>query len=258
MNHSRFAPVILSFIYAIWLIAANQVHALEFQCELPGDVRYIRVDIPGKEKLCEVSVKYEYNGENKVLWHAQNDTSFCTARAYELRDKYINSWDYKCTNWPDRDGIDKLSPSQRTILDQQLKSLIERGRSGDTPYRVTAVKALASSTQENTQSLLAFQYFMDNKTDYTEVIVDDGDSWKLMASIDNLAAQIESDAPLGSALIHAINDTGSLEIHTTVKDGPQHECIGSQVLRVTPDGDVTAKTSHIYVCHEALAERQDK
>lgn len=242
-------------ISSVLVALPDRISALEFQCELPGDIRYLKVDIPGKENLCEVSVKYEYNGESKVMWYAQNDSTFCTARAYELRDKYEDTWKYTCSTRPDRDGIDKLSPSQRSILDRQLKALIERGQNSDTPYGVTAVKAEASTPLYDAQALLAFQFFLDNGKDYTEIILDTGESWELIATLGQLVEQIDSDANITSALIHAIGETGALEIHTTVSEGADHDCLGSQTVNISPDGVVSTRAMHQYVCHESIAKR---
>lgn len=233
-----------------------RVQALEFQCELPGDVRYLRVDIPGQENLCEVSVKYEHNGETKILWYAQNDTMFCSVKAYELKDKYESTWRYRCQTMPDRDGIDKLSPSQRAILDTQLKALINRGRNDATPFRVTGVKVAASTPLDNSAGLLAFQYFMDSGTDVTEIIQDYGDSWKLMTTLQSLTTQIDADAALSSAFVRKISDTGALEVYTSLTDeGLQGDCFGAQVLKISPEGNVSPKTPHLYVCHEVLTKR---
>ena len=256
IKSSGFLAVLITTI-ALGSVAPNRLMALEFQCELPGDIRYLKVDIPSGDKLCAVNVDYLYNGESKVLWHAQNDSTFCTERAYELRDKYVDTWQYTCTNWPDRDGIDQLSPSQRVILDRQLRAGMDRGKISENPYQVTAVKAVASTQQNQTQGLLAFQYFTDSDNDYTEIIVDEGDSWELITTLDNLITQVASDTPLNSALIHTITDDGALEIHTTVNDGPQHECYGSQVLSISQEGKISTKTPHQYVCHQATADRQN-
>lgn len=252
-NLPAFCVLITALLLAI---VANVAQALEFQCELPGDVRYLKVDIPGTEKLCEVSVKYEHNGETKILWHAQNDTMFCSARAYELKDKYEDTWQYTCKSTPDRDGIDKLSPSQRAILDKQLKSFIDFGRNSETPFEVTGVKAVASTPLDNTAGLLAFQYFVDSDTDYTEIIQVNGESWKLMTILQSLEKHIDSDTPLSSALIQTISDTGVLEIHTTLANSSsQVDCFGAQVFSISTEGDISEKSPHHYVCHEALTER---
>lgn len=115
-------------LLASTFIYQSSAQALEFQCEAAEDVRFLKVNIPGQEHLCEVSVTHERNNLREVQWHARNDTLFCSAKAYELRDNYENLWGYNCTAWPDRDGIDPLSPRQRLILDQRLKAPIAEGK----------------------------------------------------------------------------------------------------------------------------------
>lgn len=238
----------------LFMAMMGTANALEFQCELPGDTRYLKVVIPAEERLCEVTVQYENTDETKVLWHAQNDSNFCYEKAHELRKKYENTWNYTCSTWPDRDGVDKLSASQRILLDGQLKALIERGKQNSAPFEVTGVKAVASTSQNNAAGLLALQFFIDSGTDYTEIIMHDGDTWKLMATLQSLTAQIDSDSPLSSAFVHAISDTGALEIQTMVAEDPQQACLGSQVLSITADGNISAKTPHLHVCHQATAQ----
>jgi hypothetical protein len=238
----------------LFMAMTGTANALEFQCELPGDTRYLKVVIPAEERLCEVTVHYENTDETKVLWHAQNDSNFCYEKAHELREKYENTWSYTCSAWPDRDGVDKLSSSQRVLLDRQLKALIERGKQTSEPFEVTGIKAVASTSQNDAAGLLALQFFIDSGTDYTEIIMDDGKSWKLIATLQSLTAQIDSDSPLSSAFIHTISDTGALEIHTTVAEDPQQACLGSQVLSITADGNISAKTPHLHVCHQASAQ----
>ncbi|MBX2879945.1 MAG: hypothetical protein KTR32_08440 [Granulosicoccus sp.] len=252
-NHA--AALAIAILLAMSPMASS---ALEFQCEIPGDVRYLKVNIPGEDRLCEVRVKYEYNGQDKVVWYADNDTTFCTTRAYELREKYENTWNYTCVTWPDRDGIDNLSPAQRNILDQQLKAMIQRGKDSDTPFKVTAVKAVASTDVENTPGLMSLQFFTDTKVDYTEIIIDSVGSWNVMTTVQNLASQVESKVPLASALIHGISDTGALEVRTTAVDELQHNCFGSQVLSVAPNGDLVSKTPHQIVCHETIKQQKQE
>lgn len=230
-------------------LLSTSAHALEFQCKLNSDVRYLRVDIPGENHLCEVSVKYEYTGERKVMWNADNDSLFCSARAYELSEKYENTWGFNCSKWPDHDGIDNLSPSQRAILDQQLKQLMNEGESAEEPFTVTAVKAVSSKLLDQDSGTLALQYFFSDGTDRTELIADDGRSWKVFATIDELAAQITGTATVDSALISSITDGGALEVLTTVASStPGQSCHGKQVLMAGDDHTLQARTAHRFVC----------
>lgn len=227
---------------------STPVMALEFECEIPNDTRYLKVEIPGEEHLCEVSVTYAQSGVREVKWYAQNDTLFCSARAYELRKKYEQAWNYTCTTWPDRDGIDKLSQSQRQILDQRLKSLMSVGQESTPAYRITGVKAVASTPLDNESGKLALQFFTD-LGDFTEIVDDDSSAWTVLTTIDDMAAQVLSDVPVSSALVHSINDAGTLEVHTRLTDADSSECFGTQILTpVGSSGVVKARTPHRFIC----------
>ncbi len=257
----RIVPDIIQCLVGVTLfimlsVMSFNAYALEFECQAPGDTRYLRVDIPGEERLCEVSVKYQLTGERRVMWYAENDTLFCSAKAYELREKYENLWNFKCSNWPDTDGIDKLSPSHRAILDVQLKSLITQGRQSAEPFEVSAVKATASTPLDQQPGTLALQFFLTTG-DVTQIIVSDGLSWEVFATIDNLAEKITGDANVTTALIENISDSGALEISTTVADGATNACYGNQVLMVQPDSNVSVRTVHRYICDSANARDND-
>lgn len=242
---------------AATLISVPAAIALEFQCQVPGDVRYLRVAIPGKNHLCEVSVEYEYTGERRVMWHAENDSLFCSARAYELRDKYENNWDFSCTKWPDRDGVDKLSASQRAILDIQLKALIQQGKESTPTFTVKAVKAVASTPLNNQAGALAIQYFLSTG-DLTEIIFDESGSWEVLATFKDLATRVDSDLPISSALIDSISDSGALAIRTQVSNDSDMHCRGNQVLVVNPNSQLTPRTSHRYICEAAALNTTDQ
>lgn len=239
------------------VLFAPAASALEFQCEAPGDIRYLRVDIPGEEHLCEVSVKYENTGAQRVIWHAQNDSLFCSARAYELRDKYENLWNFNCATWPDRNGIDKLSASQRNILDRQLISLIERGKRSSPTFKVNAVKAVASSPLDAQASTLALQFFL-SIGDLTQIIIDETSSWEVFATFDNLATLVESESPLNTALIESISDGGVLSINTTVDNDSKIKCYGNQLMTVEPGNRLTPRSAHRYICNSSSLTIEDQ
>jgi len=239
-------PKILS-LYLVALCLTSPAQALEFRCEAPGDVRYLRVAIPGEERLCEVGVRYAATNERRVMWYADNDTMFCSAKAYELRDRYVSEWNFDCSVWPDSDGIDNLSPTHRSILDDRLKTLIDRGQAATPAFTVTAVRAKASSLLDKLPSTLALQFFLSNG-DVTEVILDEGGEWEVFATINNLATHITGDVPVDSALINAITDGGALTVSTTVNTNAEQQCSGTQVLMVERDNQLQQRTPHRYVC----------
>ena len=252
-NSKRLSLLFTFCLMFLTLVFGNSAWALEFRCEAPGDIRTLRVEVPGEERLCEVSVSYEATGERRVMWYANNDTMFCSAQAYELKDKYIDEWNFDCALLPDNDGIDNLSPTHRNILDNRLKTLISRGQSDVPGYTVTAVRAKASSQLDKQPSALAIQFFLSNG-DLTEVILDEGGDWELFATIDNLATHITGGVPAGTALIDSITDTGALEISTTINADAQQPCFGTQVLMVSSDNQLHERTPHRVVCTPQSAQ----
>jgi len=234
---------------------SSQAYALEFQCEVTGDVRFLRVEIPGKERLCEVSVNYKNTGERRVMWYADNDTLFCSAKIYALKDKYEQTWNFKCEPWPDLDGIDLLSPSNRQILDTQLKQLIEQGKNSNPGFTVNHVKAVASNLFDNQAGTLALQFFLSSG-DVTQVIIDDGESWEVFSSIDNMASHISSDLPISTALISAISDSGTLEIETTIASDSAQNCFGQQAFGTVADNELTPQSEHRYICDKPIVAAQ--
>lgn len=239
---------------ALLMLLPSQSYALEFQCELNGDVRQLTVLIPGEQHLCEVSVDYENTGQRKVMWHADNDSLFCSAKAYALIGRYENEWGFSCAKWPDRDGIDELSPTQRSILDLQLKKRVSAGERADEPVKVLAIKATASTPLDHEPGTLAIQYFLSDGSDQTEVINDNDTSWNVFATIDNMASQITGTKAVDTALISTITDGGALEIVTTmaVDDGGLY-CYGKQVLMPDANSQLNPRTPHRIVCEASAS-----
>jgi len=231
----------------IVLLYSTNASALEFNCKVVGDERFLRVEIPGQQHLCEVSVT-NLSGERRVMWYANQDTQFCTSKAYELRDKYISQWQFVCETWPDLDGIDLLSRRHRVILDTELKRMIEEGKASNPPFTIESVRATASDDTNGAASTLALQYFLSTG-DVTQVIVDDGQAWTVTANINELAQQVKSDVKITAALVESISDTGALQIMTVVDNNTaNNNCFGSQVLIAENAGQLAARTPHRYVC----------
>jgi len=61
------------------LLAAAPASATEFECSSDQETRLIRVDYPGFEHLCEVSVTKE-DESREVKWYADSDSSFCSVK----------------------------------------------------------------------------------------------------------------------------------------------------------------------------------
>jgi hypothetical protein len=247
----NFLRLLKVFGLSLLILFSPQILALEFQCEITGETRYLRVEIPGKERLCEVTVNYKSTGERRVMWYAEKDTLFCSAKIYELKDKYEKEWKFECELWPDLDGIDQLSPSNRQILDTQLKLLIKKGNDSNPRFSVNRVKAVASNLFDKQPGTLALQFFLSSG-DVTQVITGDGKSWKMFSSIDNMASHISSDLPVNSALISAISDSGSLEVETTLASDIAQNCYGQQVFGTNANDEFKPRTQHRYICDKPV------
>ena len=239
---------------ALLMLLPSLSYALEFQCELNGDVRQLSLLIPGEQHLCEVRVDYESTGDERVLWHADNDSLFCSAKAYALIGKYETEWGFSCAKWPDRDGVDELSPTQRSILDQQLKKRMISGENAEDPFTVIAVKATASTPLDHEPGTIAIQYFLSDGTDHTEIINDNDTSWNVFATIDDLASHITGTESVDTALISAITDGAALEIVTTMAtdDGGLY-CHGKQVLMPDANSQLNPRTPHRIVCETSVS-----
>jgi len=250
----------------IGLTMANPSYALEFECSLDEDNRFIRQELPGITHMCEVTVTNADN-ERRVMWYANHDSLFCSEKTLELKNKYEKEWGFQCAQWPDHDGVDHLSARHRTILDAELKFLIEQGQNAVTPYVVEGLKAAASPVVEksednsNTNTLVVQFFLHEPKTgatqDVTHVIRDDGVSWNTMTKIESLASHIEANEgyTVNSALVSNVTDNGAMEIITVLdtanSENPDKGCYGNQTLAAQKNGELIARTPHRFVCTEA-------
>jgi len=155
------SATINSIIFLILFAFALPSLALEYECNAGSEKRFIRMELPGKKHLCEVSVTYA-SQERSVKWYADKDSMFCSDKTNELQKKYETEWNFQCEQWPDHDGVEQLSKRQRIILDTELKSLIADGQNVPTPFLVEGLKAAASPTTsiENDAELLVVQFFL--------------------------------------------------------------------------------------------------
>lgn len=260
-----------SLLFLVSFAFAQPLFALEFECRAGTDKRFIRMELPGIDHLCEVSVTYS-SKERKVMWYADNDSSFCTEKTDELQKKYESTWNFQCEQWPDHDGVDQLSKRQRIKLDAKLKTLIKEGQNELTPFMVEGLKAAASPASSNGEDvdLLAVQFFLHSpdtgfSRDVTHIFRDDGVSWNTLAKIDSLAQYIEVNGnyTIDSALISNVTSNGALEVITVLgslesssNNGSEIDfsgCYGNQILATGNDGELTAKTPHRYYCPKTTA-----
>ncbi len=146
-----FLPILpfLPLSILLWFFSTTAL-ATEYECRSGNDVRYIRVDYPGVNHLCEVSVTSAGN-QREVKWHADFESTFCSNKIIELTGKYQNQWGYTCEEWPDHDGIDELSNRQRKYLDE----LVQNNRNTqykDRQYTLLGTRALLASLAINSTS----------------------------------------------------------------------------------------------------------
>ncbi len=247
-------PLLLGI--AVLLMPYSQASAQEFECSVPGDKRFIRLELPGQEHLCEVTVTHGEN-DRRVKWYANNETLFCSAKIYELRQKYEDQWSFTCSEWLDTGGIDQLSERHRSILDNELKNRIAEGKAANPKFKITGVKAVASNPLNLAAGNLALQYFMVEEgssdiKDTTHIIYDDGNEWRSIATLNTLSNYIvpeESTTAITSALVHDISDSGVLHVNTTT-NAPSDDgvsCQGNQTLLVS-EQDVAPRSPHRVIC----------
>jgi len=246
-------------LIALASLAPGTATSLEFECSVPGDTRYLRIDLPGEEHLCEVSVTGGISDERRVMWYADNDSLYCSAKVYELRDKYVDEFSFECGEGIDRDGVDRLSPRHRAILDTQLKSLLARAADGEPDLVVSAVRAVASSALPAGSSLLALQFFLADGTDLVRVVADEEKSWRTLAETRDLAASIPPTASLGvdDAFIGAIDGGGSLDVLTLLARDGAPPCEGRLALQADADGTFVPVAPHLHVCGDVMPTGDD-
>jgi len=259
MNKSN-QSIFLKVLFLLGLVAVQPALALEFECSNDGDVRFIRQELPGISNLCEVTVTNAKN-ERQVMWYANHDTMFCSEKTIELKTKYEEKWGFACNQWPDHDGVDTLSKRQRTILDAELKFLIEAGTKNSKPFLVEGLKAAANKNKQNTMVVQFFLFEPGEKTtrDVTHIIKDNGVSWNTVSRIDTLSKFIESDEgfEVNAALISAVDDAGSLEVITVLEaenstEAQTANCYGNQTLATNVRSKLVPRTPHRYICPDDL------
>ena len=232
----------------------NLAYALEYECTAQNDQRFISLEMPGEEHLCEVSVTLK-NGQRDVKWYANSESAFCTEKTAELKGKYEELWGFTCAQWPDTDGIDALNKRHRVILDAELKKQIAIGKKSNPSYVIKAVKASASTDSTENLSLLALQFFKSKGEkpieDETHIIHDNGVSWFTHSRVKTLASYIpdENEYKVNSALISSIESDGTLEVATMVSDNKnQQNCYGAQTFLSNVDGSLVPRSPHRFVC----------
>jgi hypothetical protein len=232
----------------------NIAQALEYECTAAEEQRFIRLEIPGVEHLCEVSVTLK-NGDRDVKWYANNDSSFCTEKTQDLKNKYEELWGFSCLKWPDIDGVDSLNKRQRVILDAELKKQITLGKNSIPSYQIKAIKTTASKSDANQRSIIAVQFFKSSNGvsdgDITYVIRDDGLAWFTEHRLQSLSSYVVDDEEhaVNSAMISTISNDGNIEISTLVSSSDEEAaCYGSQTFSTATGIGLAPRTPHRFVC----------
>lgn len=235
----------------IFLLSA-ELFASEYECHSGQQTRHIRIDYPGYDHLCEVSVTRP-GQPREVKWYANSDSTFCSKKIIELVGKHQNQWGFSCEQQPDHGGINKLNLRQRKFLD----NLVRQNRTidnNDTEFILLGTRALIEpSTTTNNSSvadLLAIQLFMarlgstepqasaatgtgatisnnqndtqDNTTTLANRVIlyaDDGEKYDTLATLDNLNNVIEIEEQgyyLDSVLIDTLHPNGDLDVSTLI------------------------------------------
>ena len=251
--------LVLGLVTSLGAVLPGTASALEFECSVPGDTRFLRMDLPGEDHLCEVSVT-DAAGGRRVMWYADHETLFCSAKTYELRDRYVQTWKFDCREWPDQDGVDRLSARHRAILDLQLGALLAPDADGGPGAEVLGVRAAASTLLERSDGFLALQFMLAGDTDRVDIVLDEESGWRTVTEFDDLASRVTPLAGLSvtDAFVDAIGESGALDVTTLLaRDGAGDTggaavCEGRQTLQVdTASGDVVPVGPHRYVCDEA-------
>ena len=243
--------------------------AADYECRSTDELREIRLEIPGRKHLCEVTVTKSDNNR-EVKWYANQNTLFCSEKLIELKNKHTNDWGFNCTAKPDQVGINSLTKRQRTVLDAELKRLIETGENAKEPFVVGGLKAVSNQTNESESSTMVFQYFIADvltgtQQDITQLIVDNGLAWRTVLQIDNIAnfVDVQDGYRVNGAMISAVTDAGAMELITDIditnktkqqallgSDDANLDalCFGSLQLAPRPGGRLEPSTPHRLTC----------
>ncbi len=244
---------------ALLALASAGADAQELDCSIAGDRRHVRLELPGRDHLCEVSVTYGGSGERRVVWYAENDTVFCSERLEDLIGKYESEWGFECDRWPDASGVSGLDRITRTRLDDELRATLDGLARGDADARITGVRVVArdpgaSAAPAPDARAYAVQFFVreGDGASRTELRLLEDSAARLVS--DDLAANLSTGAErIDSAWVESWQADGGLVVATAVRpprsaSAPDEPCRGNQTLRPAADGTLVPGTPHRYAC----------
>lgn len=241
-----------SALLVLFLCLYFPAHATEYECRAGQQIRQIRMDYPGYEHLCEVSVT-KRDQLREVRWYANSVSTFCSEKIDELVAKHQSEWGFSCERLPDHDGLDNLTTRQRQFLD----SLVRQNRFVEAQEHelvLLGTRALVEQSEPTIASaegsLLAVQLFMartgtqtttlpeqDNgqqseadaaaTVSYSSnslanrlvLVEDNGETYDTVATLEDLNQLIRIDEngySLDSAMIDNLDPNGNFEVSTLV------------------------------------------
>ena len=233
------------------LVAPRAVRAAEFACEVPGDRRHLHLALPGEDHLCEVVVDRLDTGGRRVVWYADNDSSFCAERIEELAAKYESEWGFDCTRWPEASGVGALDPARRAALDAELlrRRAALAGGARLVGVRVDRAPGGAEAPLEATE------FFVRERDGRVRTALALERGGRALARVEDLAAAIVPAEPAVRAVrLDGLGADGSVRLATELAvDGA--ECRGAQTLFLGEGGTLVPGTPHRFACDSApLAE----
>lgn len=240
--------------------------AAEYECILNDDIRYIRMDYPGVDNLCEVSVTTPDN-QREVKWYANGESTFCSRKLIELAGKHQNQWGFSCTEWPDRNQLDELNTRQRSIVDSLVKSVTREGKSASSPFTISGVRALAQQSDTsgagNPRKMIV-QLFMDdgtprfaNRAYFVEDTTTAFDTTLVLSDIHRLVDTGGANLAIESAVVDGFSADGTVRVTTTLSSAStasdaESDCIGEQHFSLSSDNTFGPANSHRYLCYKPL------
>ncbi len=283
-----FNPILSGALILLCSITTFPVWSTEFECRAGEQIRQIRLDYPGYEHLCEVSVT-KRNQPREVRWYANSVSTFCSEKIDELVAKHQNQWGFKCEQLPDHNGIDKLTVRQRQILDTLVRQnrYVESSNNALVLLGARALVEQSALTTASATSILAVQLFMSRTSTQTltldgqsasvqsdselaeaqpsfspgnlanrlVLLEDNGESYDTVATLEDLNQLIQIDEngySLDSVLIDKLHPNGNIDVTTLVAaPGDNSENFPScfgQQRFVRTSGGIQPEGKHEFIC----------
>ena len=253
----------MKVLLTLLLVGFSTLSVAEYECVLNNEVRYIRMDYPGVDNLCEVSVTTQDN-QRDVKWYANNESTFCSEKLVELAGKHQNQWGFACTQWPDRNQLSDLNTRQRAIVDNLVKNVANEGQSAASPFTLSGVRALAQQTNTPSASAqkMIVQLFMDdgqdrlsNRAYFIEDNVTAYDTTLVLSDLHRLVDTDGENLSVRSAIVDSFAADGELSITTTLRSpnsSGKADCIGEQRFSLSANNSLAPANEHRYLCHNPL------